>query len=213
MPAGLKERRFAVLDVSGEMVGNREHFAAIHREMAKPGAREALLYEMLNFPLQAIAMRDIPLTDALLDQKLDSADATTQWWNECLEHGEIDPGHEWPMWMATRRLHGLYRSRCDKYHVRRPADERSFMKKLKALCPDLKRKRRGWEMPEEADDGVESENPADTGTASPQRRTRPWGYTIPDLGEARSAFEAAVGQAIDWEHEDPEDTAAAGQSP
>ncbi|MEM7425290.1 MAG: primase-helicase family protein [Pseudomonadota bacterium] len=214
VPAGLRERRFAVLDVSPEVVGNREHFSEIHREMAKPGAKEALLYEMLNFPLQAIAMRVIPLTDALLDQKLDSADATTQWWNECLEHGEIEPGHEWPMWMATRKLHGLYRSRCDKYHVRRPADERSFMKKLKALCPGLKRKRRGWEMPEEEDEGIDSENPA--GTSSPPRRTRPWGYTIPDLPEARAALEAAVGQAIEWDHEDPEDDdagQAAGQSP
>ena len=95
------------------------------------------------------------------------------------------------MWMATRKLHALYRSRCDKYHVRRPADERSFMKKLKVLCPGLRRKRRGWEMPEEADDGIGSENPAD-GAGPPQRRTRPWGYTIPDLPDATAEVERGL---------------------
>lgn len=192
IPTGLRERRFAVLDVSGAKAQNLDYFENNHAEMAKPGAREKLLYELLNFPLSAIAIREIPMTGALLDQKLGSADSVTQWWNECLEHGEIEPDDEWPYWLPTRRLQGLYRLRCERYHIRRPVDERSFGRWLRRLCPSVARKKKRCEPPLEIDDP----NPRH----DPPRRV--WGYAFPRIAEARSEFEEAFGQMIDWEGED-----------
>ena len=74
VPAGFKERRWAVFDIGEEHMQDHAYFAAIDEEMNN-GGREALLYYLLNFDLSQVDLRTIPKTAALLDQQIESDDA------------------------------------------------------------------------------------------------------------------------------------------
>ena len=194
VPAGLKERRWAVLQTSDVRIGNLEYFAQLRTAMDCPGAKEKLLYELLNWSLRPLDLRQAPTTPELLEQKIFSGDAVLQWWERGLRHGELD-GMDWPeepRWLATRWLHRSYIRHCLAHGIRRPADERSFMKRLLALCPALKQRRKG------RDDTQASLS----GEMPDHLIKRPWGYDLPTLSEAREVFATAVGQAIDWQDGD-----------
>src|SRR5262249_26291796 len=56
VPAGMEERRFAVVDLGEAAIQNAEYFAAIDDEMAN-GGREALLDYLLRFDLSNVDLR------------------------------------------------------------------------------------------------------------------------------------------------------------
>ena len=74
VPAGFKERRWAVFDMGEDHMQDHAYFAAIDHEMNN-GGREALLHYLLNFDLSQVNLRTIPKTAALLDQQIESHDA------------------------------------------------------------------------------------------------------------------------------------------
>ena len=76
VPAGLEERRFAVLDVGEACMQDHDYFGAIIEEMNN-GGREALSDYLLKFDLR-INLRKIPKTKALLDQKTETLSAGTR---------------------------------------------------------------------------------------------------------------------------------------
>ena len=193
VPAGARERRFAVFDISDSHAQDHEYFGRLVASMEAPAAREALLWELLNWKLDEAVLRSIPATEALLDQKLKSADSVEQWWYQCLDHGEVKPGNDWPVWLATRAMHKQYRVFCEQFNTRRPVEERSFMKTLKRLCPGFVRRRLGTREIQPVEDGVDGHGVPD---AQPQRR--PWGYQFPTLQDARTWFDQAYGQPVDW---------------
>jgi hypothetical protein len=90
VPAGLKERRFATLDVGEDHVQDHAYFAAIDAEMNN-GGREALLYHLLNYDLKQINLREIPRTAALVEQQIASLTPDQAWWLDILWRGEL-PG-------------------------------------------------------------------------------------------------------------------------
>src|SRR5262249_9763877 len=73
VPAGPTARRFAVLDVGENHLGDKPYFAAIAQEL-NGGGREALLYHLLHFDLTKVELRSVPKTEALLEQKLHTLD-------------------------------------------------------------------------------------------------------------------------------------------
>ena len=74
VPAGFKERRWAIFDMGEDHMQDHAYFAAIDHEMNN-GGREALLHYLLNFDLSQVDLRTIPKTAALLDQQIESHDA------------------------------------------------------------------------------------------------------------------------------------------
>jgi hypothetical protein len=90
VPAGLRARRFSVLDVGDEHLKDAAYFAAIDKEMDN-GGREALLYYLLNFDLSKVNLREILTTSALLDQKIASLQPEHAWWFDLLQRGQL-PG-------------------------------------------------------------------------------------------------------------------------
>jgi hypothetical protein len=90
VPAGLDERRFAVLDVGDRCAQNHAYFARIRQEL-DAGGRAALLHYLLNFDYSDIPLREIPSTMALAEQKVASLDAEQQWWLDILRRGQL-PG-------------------------------------------------------------------------------------------------------------------------
>ena len=193
VPAGRDERRFGVFDVSDRHAQDRDYFGRLVASMDAPGGREALLWELLNWKLDEAVLRSIPATEALLDQKLKSADSVEQWWYQCLDHGDVKPGDDWPKWMPTRAMHKQYRVFCEQFNIRRPVEERSFMKTLKKLCPVLVKRRLGRAEIQPVEDGVDGH-----GVPDAQLERRPWGYEFPPLADARAWFDDAYGQPVDW---------------
>src|SRR5262249_15675131 len=93
VPAGLRERRFAVLDVGDGQLQNTKYFAAIEYEMDHGGA-EALLYFFFHeVDLSRVNLRQILQTKALLEQKVSSMDALHGWWLDLLRRGELPGDH------------------------------------------------------------------------------------------------------------------------
>ena len=90
VPAGFKERRWAVFDMGEDHMQDHDYFAAIDHEMDN-GGREALLHYLLNFDLTQVHLRTIPRTAALLDQQMESMTPEQAWWFDTLMRGRLPP--------------------------------------------------------------------------------------------------------------------------
>lgn len=96
IPAGLRERRFFVLDVGDEHARDHAYFGAMQSEL-DTGGREAFLHLLLTHDLQRFDVRDVPATDALRDQQCLSMGGLYEWWYAKLAAGavlETDDGWE-----------------------------------------------------------------------------------------------------------------------
>lgn len=180
VPAGKDERRFAVFDVAPKRAQDHDYFRNIERTMADPRNRAGLLHYLLTLPLDDGDLRQVPRTRGLLDQKVRSLKPVEAWWLERLREGCQLPGDgQWRPWVATHRLLAAYQAAADRVGVRRKSFETEFGMELRRLAPGVERVQR-----READDmGVSR---------------RSWGYDFPSLEDARAAFEAALGQRLDW---------------
>jgi hypothetical protein len=69
VPASSDERRYFVLNVSDEKVGDYEYFRAMWEEM-KAGGTGAMLNDLLEVDLSGWVWQDVPQTPALMEQKL-----------------------------------------------------------------------------------------------------------------------------------------------
>jgi Family of unknown function (DUF5906) len=91
VPAALRERRFAVLDVGEEHQEDHAYFKAIDEEMQNGGS-QALLHHLLHeVDCSKVNLRQIPDTAALLEQKIASMTAEEAWWLDVLRQGVL-PG-------------------------------------------------------------------------------------------------------------------------
>ncbi|WP_131193707.1 DUF5906 domain-containing protein [Lichenihabitans psoromatis] len=193
VPAGMEERRFAVLDVAPNVLQNHAYFAEMDAEM-KAGGLEALLADLLAVDLDAPdapKLRIIPKTNALLEQKLRSLDPISSWWFERLMEGA--PTHrrsQWPKEAPITVLFDDYVRTAERVGIRRKADMTSFGMRMKRLVPDLRKTRIMCDV--EMPDGS-------------VRYSQVWCYVMPSLVECREAFEAALGgQAVEWSVSGPE---------
>src|SRR5437868_12852616 len=85
-PAGTDERRFFVLDVSPCRQKDFRYFEALDAELRNGGA-EAMLHDLLQHELTGFNVRDVPSTEALLDQKIQSFRGPEGWWFDVLLDG------------------------------------------------------------------------------------------------------------------------------
>ena len=176
VPAGKDERRFCVLDVAPNVAQNHDYFAAMERELSE-GGREALLAHLLAFDLSTVNLRQIPLTAALLEQKLRSLDSVDGWWLQRLMDGAPTRAlSQWPVSVAKEALFDDYIAYSDKIGIKRRSMESEMGMKMAKLLPGL-RETRPW------DEAV-------------QKRRRH--ILLPGLDEARAAFDAAMNQPTEW---------------
>jgi hypothetical protein len=146
VPAGPQERRFCVLQVSDKHQQDHKYFNKIYKEMAS-GGRGALLHMLLEADISGFDFYDFPKTEALLDQKLSSMSSVGKFWYECLRRGSIKhsspdyPGLDWSSTIPTEDLYRLYLNECKDRNDRHPFVDAEFGKKLKDLCPTMRRKR------------------------------------------------------------------------
>jgi hypothetical protein len=134
VPAVLRERRFATLEMGEDHIQDHPYFAAIEEEMSN-GGREALLHHLLTFDLTKVELRKIPRTAALAEQQIASLSTENEWWLDVLRPGELPD----PLEIENRkhccrskRLYESYLHRTNQSGRRRRAMETalgSFLKK------------------------------------------------------------------------------------
>lgn len=89
VPVGEEARRYVVADVSDEHAKDFEYFRALTQQIANGGA-EAFLYAMLNADLEGWHPREnIPDTQALRDQKAETAHPSVHWLGSILAEGAL----------------------------------------------------------------------------------------------------------------------------
>jgi hypothetical protein len=180
VPAGPSERRFCVLDVSEKRVNDRDYFRRIYEQM-NDGGIAGLLYDLKEWDISGVDLREIPKTAALLDQIEHSMDSVQAFWYDCLVRGSIDKdGEEWPESVEKTALHQDYLNYCKDRGTRYRVGEAQFSKQLRNMCP--------WR----------DYRPNTT-------EGRQYHYLLPSLVDCRRAFSRVLGVVIQWERDD-EDT-------
>jgi hypothetical protein len=201
-PATFDERRFFVLDVSNEKVGDHGYFRGIADEL-DDGGREAMLYDLLHEDISGINLRAVPQTEALLNQKMLSADPLTQWWLDRLHAGEqlkdasvfkpSDQDHQsaWQVSIPTEFLHAEYVKYSQARGERRTKSVNHFSKELRKICPGITGPSRySVKVPESL---------LRTETAWLTRRM--YCLVFPSLEECRDLFCKVVRKEIEWPQE------------
>lgn len=90
VPASSDERRWAVFKVGEAQKQNRPYFAAIIKQM-EAGGYGALLDILMSIDLAAVDLNQVPNTEALVSQKMQSLPALDKWLFEATSHNAI-PG-------------------------------------------------------------------------------------------------------------------------
>ena len=88
-PATKDERRYFVLDVSSEKIGDTNYFNALHRDINNPEIQAAFLYEMLHRDISKFNVSKVPDTKALKHQRMQSLDSFGKYWHDVLQRGYI----------------------------------------------------------------------------------------------------------------------------
>jgi hypothetical protein len=185
IPAGLNERRFAVVDVGTRHMQDHQYFAAIDAEMDN-GGREALLHYLLNFDISSVNLRDIPKTAALFEQKIKTATPEETWWLDTLKRGELPWGTDEVNTCSKKKLFQRYIRHASLQGIRRRAIETTiglFLKK--SVGPSLR-----------SDERL----PFVVNTPGRGRVTRrDWCFRFPSLKECRDVFANGLQQDIPWD--------------
>jgi phage/plasmid-associated DNA primase len=176
VPAGLNERRFFILDVSGQRARDHEYFSQIVHQMQN-GGLEAMLSDLLQRDLSGVNLREYPRTEALTDQIMRSMSFAQRYW---FEHYLQDGNY--PDYIQSSTTHQDYLSYARDLGERYPMDARQFGKELRKLCPSIRRR------------------------YSTLYGQREWRLYLPDLATARAEFEQVINAPIDWGDTDEDET-------
>ena len=171
VPAGLEERRVVVLDVADDRMQDHAYFAAIEQQMQN-GGLAALLHHLQRVDVSAVALRTLPVTTALIDQKVHSLEDVLAWWASRLSEPSYwlrnDSAPDG--FVTMEQLYSNYSAWADEASRRRKLTPIQFGMQLRKLLPQLKREQRGAGR----------------------------GRVIPRLEEARQDFERMLGGRVSW---------------
>ncbi len=197
VPAGMEERRFAVLDVGDGNLQDHTFFARIDAEM-ESGGREHLLAYLLRFDLSQVDIRVIPATEALFEQKMASMSEIQAWWLDRLRAGTLLPSHRtWLDEVAIEPFYDSYVRYAEKLGKARRLHKEQWAQALRKLLPRPMRDGQKVDAPKFDADGVPMHNAA--GQPMTERRN---GYkNFPGLRECREHFDALVCWKIVWNDE------------
>jgi hypothetical protein len=217
VPASLHSRRWCVLDVLPNRIGDHAYFAAIDAEL-KAGGYAAMLHYLMARDISASNLRVTPTTEALREQRTSSLDGCTAWWLDCLHRGYVfqsrlgleDNFHEWHEWVAVELLYASYLAYCDRHRERYPLHRVLLCKWLSQKIGAESKQKRNAVVGEHIVDATTSTGHSSR-IAEPVNVAIARGYLLGTLEMARDAFEKATGLQPDWDA--PPVYSAAGAAP
>lgn len=177
VPATHDERRYAVFDVSHSRTNDKAYFNALYAEIEGDGPAGFLAY-LLDVDLSDFEVRDVPQTEALRDQKLNTLRGVERWWFEFLYKGDIGDFEDWEETVTVDRDHirARYESFIrDNNHQGDAANSTQFGIELRKMLPSLGESR-----------------PRVSGKPGPRL------YVFPPLDQCRAEFAVWLGAPVDW---------------
>jgi hypothetical protein len=207
VPASLEERRYFVLDVPDNRIGDRNYFSALYAEMEK-GGLAAMIYDMLRRDIAGFEPRDVPNTAALIDQKLHSLDTLHKWWLSVLERGFVWKSRhgatvftEWREFYTTELLSRSYLQWCRENRVSYPMS-RVQLGKMMAEIYQPSRPRQDHPIYEL--DAIDAGWAADKTVEGFNRHSAVWqshphGFQVGALEEARVRFKEMCDVTTEWD--------------
>lgn len=175
VPAGLEERRFATLDVGEGRMKDTVYFREMIRRQKQEGGDAALLAHLLGVDCSKVDLRTIPVTSALLDQKVASLSPELKWLLDILSNGILPGDTQGEGWSPTTVLWDSFIRHAQQTGVRHRSIQVQLGNLLRKLFPGIKRERKiggGHKLA--------------------------YLYVFPSLLRCRKAFEEAAGQRIEW---------------
>lgn len=180
VPASHDERRYGVFNVGDGRKQQKAYFKRMREEMESGGYRLLLRY-LLDYDISNIDVNDAPITQGLLDQKVESLEPVQQWWYGCLNEGAIlggDFSDSWPEAIPTESFMQAIRRYFSSQNIRgRVPAANSISRTLSAIAPSLRHARLGKNAQGKA----------------------PYVYRLPDLETARAEWDRHIGHSTKWE--------------
>lgn len=174
VPASHDERRYAVFNMGENNKQNRKFFRQMSEDMQIGQGNRYLFSYLKNFDIK-MDVGQVPFSDALLEQKLQSLDLFQQWWLDCLVAGAVVGSGE-TTWVIDFRMSDFkdYYSRYAGGRGRSQylESDSNFVKGLHAVCPGVKAMR----------DGVLG-----------------FKITLPSFSDARTAWDTFIGHKMQWD--------------
>lgn len=179
VPAGLDyERRYAVFQAL-EKIMSEQFFAQLNKQMDN-GGQEAMLFDLLARDLSKFNVQSVPLTDALVDQKMQSLGLAEQWIFTLLDSGDWNSTKQYPdtPLLACDLLDNFTQFVGNKSRSIRSMETEMGLA-LKKYIPNAKKTR--ITKPSYRMDMITQ---------------RPWAYEMPTLEDAKRKFIAAIGKNV-----------------
>lgn len=175
VPAGLDARRFVVLDIGDAHMQDAPYFKAIKNQMEQ-GGREALVDYLMSVDISDFDHRQIPRTNALVENKLSSLNGFQKFWFEAMMQGRILKTHDsWTDEVLVDDLYDEVVAYEKNIGLKYRTTKIQMGQELNRLCPDVERKRKS------------------------QGSRRIYYYRIPRLNDCREAFELKTRMKIEWD--------------
>lgn len=194
IPAGYDDRRYFVLNVKPDRIGDRPYFDALVEQFEQRGGREALLHMLLQYDIEGsgVEIRDVPKTDALREQKAMSMENDAEWWSNVLRRGTLLPEHDgWTGMVAVDLLLLDYLNYTRGFNMNRRGNATRLGLALGEMVPGLMHQQRR----------LATDIPQADGTTKTVER--PYFYILPDLESCRKHFDKNFGGPYKWDGDLP----------
>jgi Family of unknown function (DUF5906) len=206
VPASYDERRFFVLNVNPEHKDDKAYFDALEYELFN-GGLEALMYELMNYDYSDVNLRTALVTEAQVEQKIESMSGVEKWWFDLLSSGKLpfitnvyDKLNEKGYYIIKEKLYSDFCRAQTRVSERNKFNEHKFGMEFAKLLPllDSDGKRQYYKNGKIM--SVINHNEKYTGDDKKRYNI----YIIPKLIVCRSLFESRLAKGFDWQNGDGE---------
>jgi hypothetical protein len=180
------DRRFVFIRVSDRRQQDLAYFDTLHKAINTPSIISAFVYDLFALDLTNFNVRQRPITNEHLNQRLQSLDGFERFWLEVLETGKFrtkplgiysSSENDWEdsIFISTQTImdcYSYYDKNANRYG---PVQTQKIAKTLQKICPSSK------------PDRIKN-------TSGKFER----GYQLPLISIARTEFESAIKTKINW---------------